>query len=88
MFNDVEGTCISFKNVKRPVATKTIEIQTDDYEIEISETYAQTNEMINGSTQTNVKDILAITDDFTSKNITLDESKLKKLNSFLGIVII
>jgi len=84
MFTDVEGPAISFKNEKKASETNEMEIQTDDYEIELDEAIVQTNDRTNGSTQTNVKDILS-NDDF-NKNSTIDDSKSIKILEFLNNV--
>ena len=81
MFADIEGPSISFKNIKRANETNEIEVQTEDYELEIQEAYIQTNERVNGGTQTNVKDLIAD----ESKNSELNDSKRGKLMEFLNL---
>lgn len=85
MFSEQEGPSISFKNIKKAIETNEIEIQTDDYDLEISDNYVQTNDRANISTQTQVTDIIS-TNEF-AKN-TLDDEKAKKVLEFLNNVLI
>jgi len=85
MFSEQEGPSISFKNIKKAIETDEIEIQTDDYDLEISDNYVQTNDRANISTQTQVTDIIS-TNEF-AKN-TLDDEKSKKVLEFLNNVLI